>query len=603
MTAPRQATLSRTKMTRRTHPWFLFLAVYGTGSIGVWICIFHKFSPLEGWRTSLHEFPSVAGRQLGPIRVPSAAVAASSSIHSTSGPLDRQPLSGGLRVVPRRPTIPGNLTATKIEFCRRCERTNTANNRTCVDEIMLSMTASREDMYHWPRLLRTILQVAQEHDVCARDCNPKLPSPYCPRLVTASHDLGLDQVSPVVLRSVSHTLPAIPKAALHERFNPMAKLANWTGTRGLYTYNPTILPYSNETYLVAFRISTYTRLPDADYRNLMGVAFLDMNLNILSNVVVDVNKHMGMGSRYGRRDNLGFVDFRLFALNGTYLLSDNFYALPLTIAVDNTDHSRTNTSIQLGFPLLYGRGIRVVPHGRVRKIENLRTGRNYQFLQLQDSIFIEDWPLPALVGDGGREIERLEFATSLQESPHYSATNQPQGMDRPLPALEGHELQFEKPPWKHSNNRGTACCVQLERRYYADLTANDTLLKFDYLLLGIAHVKSIKKLPMEGSDATYGYMSRFYTILPMIPPVNAAAQSGLFCWPPASITNTTRLLQWKSRTYNCPPITFASGIAVSLSDSSKLIVGYGIDDEITNMVEITKRDVAHRLFSPLPNLH
>jgi hypothetical protein len=92
------------------------------------------------------------------------------------------------------------------------------------------------------------------------------------------------------------------------------------------------------------------------------------------------------------------------------------------------------------------------------------------------------------VGNGGREIERLEFNTSLQDSPQYSATKLPQGMDRPLPALEGHELQFEKPPWKHSNNRGTACCVQLERRYYADLTANETLLKFDYLLLGIAHV-------------------------------------------------------------------------------------------------------------------
>jgi hypothetical protein len=220
---------------------------------------------------------------------------------------------------------------------------------------------------------------------------------------------------------------------------------------------------------------------------------------------------------------------------------------------------------------------------------------------LDDNIFIEDWPLPALVGDGGREIERLEFATSLQESPQYTAINLPQGTDRPLPTLEGHERQFEKSPWKHSNNRGTACCVQLERRYYADLTANETLLTFDYLLLGIAHVKSIKKLPMDGSDATYGYMSRFYTILPMIPPANAAAQSGLFCWPPASTTtNTTRLLQWKSRTYHCPPITFASGMAVSLSDSSKLIVGYGIDDEITNMVEINKRDVALRLFSPLP---
>jgi hypothetical protein len=32
---------------------------------------------------------------------------------------------------------------------------------------------------------------------------------------------------------------------------------------------------------------------------------------------------------------------------------------------------------------------------------------------------------------------------------------------------------------------------------------------------------------MDGSDPTYGYMSRFYTILPTIPPINAAAQS----WP------------------------------------------------------------------------
>ena len=502
---------------------------------------------------------------------------------------------GGLRPVPPRHIPLSN--SNRIDFCQRCKQANAVNNRSCVDEILDHVG---EHVFHWPDLLRSIIHIANSNEMCGLHCNPQQSSPDCPRLVRTQHILGLDQVSPQVLRSTSHILPSLPLSALEQRFNPDAKLKNWTGTRALYTYNPTILPYSPDTYVATFRVGTYTWLPNDEYKNYLGVAILDLNLKILRNVILDVNKHMGMGGKYKRHDDLSFVDWRLFFLNGTYLLSDQQYALPISIIVDNENNGITEN--QTSLPLVHGDGIRIVPHGHVRNIENLR-GKNFNFLQLHDAIFVEKWPLPAL-GGGARHSAQLDFGASLQDSPHYRLSRQMQGLDRPEPALEGQELLFTNRPWKYCNNRGTTCCIVLEREYYADLTANETLRAHDYLLLGIAHVKSFKKLPMNDGNGSYGYLHRLYAILPTIPPTQTAAQSGLVCLPPASAPPSiaSKLLQWKNYTYNCPPVTFASGMTVSLADSSKLIVAYGINDEISYMVEISKRDVALRLFSPVPVL-
>jgi hypothetical protein len=179
-------------------------------------------------------------------------------------------------------------------------------------------------------------------------------------------------------------------------------------------------------------------------------------------------------------------------------------------------------------------------------------------------------------------------------------------LDRPEPALEGQELLFTNRPSKYGNNRGTTYCIVLERDYCEDLTANETLRAHDYLLLGIAHVKSFKTLPMNDGNGSYGYLHRLYANLPTIPPTQTAALSGLVCLPPQHLRRQAYSLQIAALEalylYNCPPVTFASGMTVSLADSSKRIVAYGIDDEISYMVEISKRDVALRLFSPVPVL-
>jgi hypothetical protein len=582
---------------------FRLLLVFVLGSVGISLLALSKLQFTTG---SPHDYDQVpVPVPVQPVEVPSNendGAMHSSQVRSSSLPSDAYAYEEGLRPVPPRHISLSNFNSTRIDFCRRCKRANAENNRSCVDEILDHVG---EHVFHWPDLFRSIIHIANSNEMCGLRCNPKQPSPYCPRLVRTTHNmLGLDQVSPQVLRSTSHILPSLPLAALDQRFNPDAKLKNWTGTRALYTYNPTILPYSPDTYVATFRVATHYWLPDDEFKNYLGVAILDLNLKILCNVVVELNKHMRMGIKYKRankrRDDLGFVDFRLFFLNGTYLLSDNIFALPISIIIVDNKENNGISENQTSLPLVYGDGIRIVPHGDVRSIENLRVGRNYNFVQLQDEIFVEEWPLPRLSG-GGRETSRLEFGALLQDSPHYRLSGQIQGIDRPEPALEGQELLFVQSPWKYSNNRGTTCCIMLEREYYADLTGNETLLAHDYLLLGIAHVKSFKKLPMSNGDSSYGYLHRFYASLPIIPPTQTAAQSGLFCWPPAS-ASPSRLLQWMNHTYNCPPITFASGMTVSLADSSKLIVAYGIDDEISYMVEISKRDVALRLFSPIPVL-
>jgi hypothetical protein len=512
----------------------------------------------------------------------------------------------------RRPIQLSNQT--KYTICRSCRRTYITNmihkNWTCEKELNHRMAVysnqTTTTTILWPIWLRTMIQIAKENGDCRQECHPSFPRIACRHsmIQTQYHGLGFDQVAPTILRSVSPTLSSVTEAMLSPN-------TNISGGYPLYTYNPTILPYSATMYLVTFRVSTATRLSYEFFRNYMGLAILDENLNILSNVLLDINRHLGLlPTGRGYYDyKYGYVDFRIFHLNGTYVLSDSVYALPIRILLDNHGDNDDDEETKHKVIPLFGSGLTIVPLGDVRTIPNIFPGKNFQFVEVEKGgdIFLEEWPLSARKGeDTGRYIGQLEFSSSLIQSTNYTWNPIPPDMYQPNPALEGDEEHLRRSPWRCSGNRGTACCISLEKTYYADLTANLTILSYSHLLIGIAHVKSFKKLSRsDGRNTSYGYLSRWYAILPTIPPTHVAAQSGLFCWPftdAAEIKFGSQLswLEWKNRTYHCPDITFASGLTVSLSNASNLMVGYGINDEVPLLAEITKRDVALRLFSPLP---
>jgi hypothetical protein len=500
-------------------------------------------------------------------------------------------------------------TTTMIEICQSCQRTKIdATNRTCEMELRHIMKSLPNQ---WPFWLQTMLQLAKKHGDCRQECNPIYPPKECHQsmIKTENHGLGFDDLAPILDHAFSPKLSSLDVAMAH----------NISNEYRLFAYNPTILPFSSDTYLASFRVSTDLYIPKPAYRNYLIVAILDITLKVLSNVLLDINHYLNLIRRDSGYDDYshGLSDFRIFLVNGTYLLSDKFRLLPLRFIVKGNENSfanftakEANTTYEHEILPSIGSGIKVIAIGKLRLISNIVAGKNFQIFEVEpgNTVYVEEWPLPSRNDkEKVRRVSRLEFNPSIAESRRYDSTLLTLGMYSPDPLLVGDESQLKDDlEWGYSEDRGTTCCIRLEREFYADLTPNRTLLSFSHLILGIAHVKSYIALPRnETIQKIHGYLSRFYAILPTIPPIDVATQSPLFCWPhvlsyetETSIGNVS--LQWKNRTYACPEITFSSGMTVSLSNSSRIIVAYGINDRIPVLAEISKRDVALRLFSPIP---
>jgi hypothetical protein len=501
-------------------------------------------------------------------------------------------------------------TTTMIEICRSCQRTKIeATNRTCEMELRHRMKSLPNE---WPFWLQTMLQLAAKHDACRRECHPSYPTIECKNsmIKTVNHGLGFDDLAPILHHAVSPILSTFQEA-IDE---------NITNGYSLFVYNPTILPFSSDTYLAFFRVSTELHVPIAAYRNYVIAAILDKSFQVLSNVFLDINQHLNLIRRRGGYEDYthGFTDFRVFLVNGTYLLSDKLRVLPLRFILEKNHDLFSNMTFNESLAIyefeispIFGTGLKVIRIGKLRNIQNLKFGKNFQFIEVESGkeVFVEEWPLPLGKGeDDGRRVSRLEFQPTVAESRRYNATLQPLGLYSPEPPLVGDELQFQKDmdQWRYSEDRGTVCCIRLEREYYADLTLNTSILSHPHLILGISHIQSLNILNWNAtSRKKRGYLSRFYSLLPTVPPIDVASQSPLFCWPYMSSPEHTlsggdELLLWKNRAYACPEITFPSGMTVSLSNSSRIIVAYGINDRMPVLAEINKRDVALRLFSPIP---
>ena len=415
--------------------------------------------------------------------------------------------------------------------------------------------------------------------------------------------LRVDETGPSVLRSVMHvSLPVIPK----ERYSHTNRNISIPESDVQYsTYNPSIihvppalrdsLPDEAKTsaaYFCLFRVSGFGCLNTVPGHELLGVAVLDRNFQVLDglNVVINLNKALNM-----RDDGLQFIDCRVFEVDGQLYLSSRRLLFPFDVSTSR------NASVHTPFPNVYGDGLFMshpphVPRHQLRIKGGPTGGKNFQiFKTYNNTIMMQLYPVP-------HEYAQLQLRPFPHLKPH------PIDPARPQPRLlnPGHSSFRNK-------DRGSACCIQLEREYYVDLLqldgdkANKMIAELPYLLFGIAHIRS----------RHHTYVSRLYAFSPIEPDLAVVARSGQFCFPDdgsgdggvASIQEPHRSIlsnislhiqnNVDDYTADCSKSQWVSGMVEVVDDPSQIVVGLGMDDCVSRFVVVRKRDVAVHLFTNL----
>ena len=283
--------------------------------------------------------------------------------------------------------------------------------------------------------------------------------------------------------------------------------------------------------------------------------------------------------------------------------------VPIEIATPPGRGSRNRKRL---LPNLFGNGLEVSMRGSPISIDY--SGKNFQYFKSgmesperdkndkKGKILIEAWPAKP------RVVLELDLESTNTTSDKYGT--------RAILEMSKHEsghLPDESSTLNASltktfikRDRGTACCVRIDNVHFRDLVSDEAIRSHDYVLVGVAHTKSQGRMPSSQGDR-FNYLSRLYAFSPH-PPYPLVAISGLLCFgfprgeeagadPYAELTQSKRLELYDHQ-FDCPNIHFVSGITEKVGDDSKMIVAYGVNDCVSRMVEINKRDFAERIFSP-----
>lgn len=155
-----------------------------------------------------------------------------------------------------------------------------------------------------------------------------------------------------------------------------------------------------------------------------------------------------------------------------------------------------------------------------------------------------------------------------------------------------HLFPFNSKLWVSGGRwRGTACCVDVE--------FND----YETLKVGIAHIVSKKR----------GYVSRFYAFDTKNKNFSIVATSGPFClgsmkehdlnakaqiFPMADSVK----LNLSNVEFDCPQITFASGIAEYQADKNYIVISYGVNDCYSRSIVVSKKRIRELLIVNRPKM-
>ena len=204
----------------------------------------------------------------------------------------------------------------------------------------------------------------------------------------------------------------------------------------------------------------------------------------------------------------------------------------------------------------------------------------------------------------------------------------------PLPSffnVDAHEDWFPgaSAPFKESAHGG-ACCVSFspDELNSGGTTGRggDRRNSGESLLVGIAHSKVVYRpwyrrpnTPQEEKDRVphTHYVTLFYAF-DAHPPFTVRARSGYFClghapplpsggggelppteggvFSPYSALTRNRNLRQNNVTFDCPQISFVSSFIEKAGDTSRTIVGYGLNDCTGRLVEVRKSEIVRLLY-------
>lgn len=452
---------------------------------------------------------------------------------------------------------------------------------------------------------------------------------------TVDREVGFDAAAPKQLWGVVPALKSLPG---QYRIPPHAMLNNNTLYKYvndlpddkyiLHAYNPSLVPVPsnivadlpNAHYLASFRLSTLQTCAPQTYQssakvkkhmNFLGLAVLDDQLQIIRDLIVDVNEHFG---------STHFEDFRLQILKGTTYVVHGRNLLP--IEVSTRSKGRGHISNIFGDDGLYVKSLTddVIQIRRVAP-----NFKNTHIFESADSkLYLEFWP------EGPRKVKEVFFRGDVD----VVAGNQIDSSELPRPSFASHASLLGYTPYAMSRPRGSACCLKVLRSDYADLLPaagqNENLLSSEYILVGISHSKSGKY--GTGANGQYLYLSRIYAFLPT-KPFSLVARSGFFClgdgimadYDASQVADPHMIFQIepsnrlslespylayrfdaeklrKVKHYHydaCPRVHFISGMVESTTNSSQVVLSYGINDCVPRFAVVEKRSILERLFLPM----
>merc|ERR1712150_378635 len=154
------------------------------------------------------------------------------------------------------------------------------------------------------------------------------------------------------------------------------------------------------------------------------------------------------------------------------------------------------------------------------------------------------------------------------------------------------QLWFDPGLLNNNTRRGGACCIKIDN---PSPIQNGT----DFLLVGVGHTRTGMRLPNDTVIPRYNYFSYFYAFDPE-PNYRVLARSGLFCLPFGNenedkinrnlILSRKRKLFLNNEQFNCPRIHFVSSMIQKDSNTSNVIISYGINDCSYRFIEIEKSE-------------
>mmetsp|Transcript_29809 Transcript_29809/g.45441 ORF Transcript_29809/g.45441 Transcript_29809/m.45441 type:complete len:748 (-) Transcript_29809:928-3171(-) len=430
------------------------------------------------------------------------------------------------------------------------------------------------------------------------------------------YPLRFDEGQPLVLHAKTHDLSSIPKNnRIPKEF--LSKTDTyfkfWTQDRPpvFFTYNPSIIPIPQNTdldipgatYISTYRVSPWHNCGFKTYNfqtklwNLMGLAVLDKNLDIIDgfDVVVNINEQTQMLELSNK-----FEDFRLFHFHDKIWLLDGNLIVPIQIT--RNQKGKLNT-MKDRLPVLFGTGLTVSFLEPVRYLSKISPGKDYNiFPSKNGEMQLETKPRSP------HTVSELDFEGDIYGRKDNGLAKSYQTA---IDSYVSYET-FLRRPYLLGKDQGGACCVKLEKKYYENLTTDQAIQKHDYLLMGISHRRTFRKVKNEDrsvGEEKFVYLSRLYAFAPESS-FDVVANSGMFCFgfpgdeealhlPYANATKSMNKLEIYNNVYPCPTVQLATGMTQNIEKPAHIIVSYGINDCIPRMVELHKQDLAHRLFLPL----